>query len=75
MKRTKTCHDRIFIKTVDDTKNSFKLTGSFSAGEILAMKNALSVHAEVSSVAQDVLSFLLVAINNNTEVLNRLSRE
>lgn len=76
MKRTKSSWNKMFIGTIKKKSNAFKIEAELSAGEILALKNALTSHSEIgSSVGSDVLSYLTVAINDNEELLRRLSQE
>lgn len=65
----------IKIRKYKAKNNQYKIDAKLSAGEILALKHALSyyINASNSSVATDVLSYLQVSINDCKELVKHLS--
>lgn len=76
MKRTKNSCNPIYIHTYKNMNNQFKIEAVLSAGGILALKHALQEHSKRGSlIADDMLADLCLAINDNEDLLKRLSRE
>lgn len=66
----------ITIKGYKKNKHRYKMIAEFGPGQILALKHALQLHSTqgASGIAFDVLADLIVAINENDELVKQLSR-
>jgi hypothetical protein len=67
----------ITIKGYKNNKNRYKMIAEFGPGQILALKHALQLHSTqgASGIAFDILADLVVAINENEELLKKLSTD